>query len=1325
MSRAKINSPEEIRGYFSSAGRLQSATTPSTKTLLRFSDMSPSVIQASEETSNRIRFTASVSIQGLPAGTALPAGVRLQEALLTTTPYRSLGWTALAALDRSTNTIRVNISYDGRLLDHESDDATFYIGLRLTLTETPSTAEAERTYSIPVHITDFQEGPHRTSLAGPVLVQLNANDNRPVITDLSRYFANTDTSDPTANWQLVISTPLPAPPVATATIPLDNRKSLSLVPVGTSQLGKQTMQVQAQDTRNLSLQSASLNVEVDVSEDLHPVSWAWAISNTDGLADFERDDTGSDKILLNPGADGSSTALALGTWRATPASGGTLGAQTYTISDFEMLTGTQAITEANLAYDSTTGNLTADFSALAADVKFQFRLNSEVAATSDAAGSSTYRTIEVRAGWKPVISFTAWQHVADLPEGHSAGEEDFTLATIGYSATGLPPGDPDWILRAEWQTHDNGDTSIRVNEEGSPSGPRGSLDYYGHGELRSDATRISITATLTLIPTGSDHTIEPASATTPSYTIKVVPPAPTFTETEYAFNLLDGFQPTNTNQAADKIGTITAKTSSSEYTIGAYRVVQNSGDAQREFGANATSGDWYYTGPSAASISVATAYNLVGGSVQLASDGDESPVGTVPVKVSVIPREADTVSKNPDWRPPGGITRSINIGEETDIDARHAWRVPAGATQSISGTASPTSIISSTDNDSVFAITGLSIGTATLTLRNLVTFADGTTQQADDWVITIHVAVNAIATPFKWLRRTGTAGSYVYTEITSLTSSIAENSLPAEFFTGNRIYFWCPDLQDRDVDFTLSPDGQDVFTFAERVAQIPVPGQQGNQTAIQMRLTGDGREVDYEMAHRFALSVNAESDPHRDGNTFYQAFTEELPITFAITDENELPIRQTGYVFPNLTGRVGATAPIIELAPGWRDPEGRSLVFEVTSSNTAAVSGQLVEFGQAWQPQYNAAGTSTISVRCNDGTSPTRWVVPATFTITVEAAALAEPSFSWQNPTGNIAVFTSEDAPVGTKIVRNIWAQASSSAGVVLGDITYSLAEAPPDLLPDADDVRYRGMNFAWWREDKQAWYVGGGFDGQNMRQGMRSYDRFGVEIPIPNRLLRPGYWLRPSNPPAYLTRNSSFFTTWYDAIDDPTSTDEWAILAGGYGQRAIGTALQSAETYIARFTGIDLGPVGTNGAYIGFDNFIYGMAAEGDTAASLKVWATKALTRVVVCYNLGAAAANTAAAQDTASSFTVDSAIADQPEAMRLNNERDTLYIVCRKGTDYTLRAWNWPARTRNADKDVINTEISGTAWGMEIVGDWAYVLHNRTASGGGIAITYIPIGD
>ena len=719
----------------------------------------------------------------------------------------------------------------------------------------------------------------------------------------------------------------------------------------------------------------------------------------------------------------------------------------------------------------------------------------------------------------------------------------------------------------------------------------------------------------------------------------------------------------------------------------------------------------------------------------MASDGDISPVGEVPVHVDVVRRHDDVVKKNPHYNP--GLTYSMVVGDTLSIDTTNGWLVPSDATESFHGTVAPVSPAAFISSDNVdngrWLITANAIGVSTFTVGDTVTFADGTTAEGDTYVFRIEVHSTHIDTPFKFLQRSGAAGSYTYSEITSVSASVSEGSAAAELFTGEQIYFWCPNIGSRVIGISVADDDRVACTLDDEGATIPVPGE-GSQSVLRLRLTVDGTKFDYEALHRYTPRLDLHSDPYVDGNTTYSAFTEFLPVQLSISNVNELPVRRTGNAFNDITARVGATASPILLEDKYSDPEGRRLNFRYTSSAPAIVSGSIVDDGQSFLPQFNAVGTATITIEASDGTTPTRWTTPTAadrFTVTVEAAALHTPTFAWQNPVNNVSIFSMEDLAVGSKLYRNLWASATTSeSGVVAGDITYDIGISPPDFLPD---VSILGASWIWWKDDR--WYLGGNLGRYNerarTRQGMASYDRFGQEIDlggdVAGTILRPGYARQASNPPAAVRNSSSYFRFWSDTIDDPRSSNSWDIICAGSGTAnpARGGSGGTRGNFVQRFRGVDTGIVGNPNAYISstgafasISSFIYAIVADGSD-----VWVSYNGSRILRCYRLTSTTAN----EITANGLTIDSAICDQPQAMRLNNARDTLYVVCRLGTTYSVRAWNWPARTRNPAKDKLSTTITGRAQGAEIIDDWMYVVHwiNGESVIGGSDVAYVYLGE
>ena len=1339
--KSRINSPHEMRDYFSQSGRYQPASFQPAKPRPYWDDLSPSrlAIPEGRRTVTNPRYSMSAKLEGLPAGFTLPPSSinGLTATLEPGTAYSNDLWQIQSVgYNRTTNTATFILVFIGTEdLDHESTPI-IYVGIRLEMPESPSTAEASRVYSLPVIVSDITEAPVRI-IADPIFINVNANDPEPVITDLSRYFRSEDDAH---DWQLTASTPFS--PTRLGTLSFIGHR-LSFVPAGPSQIGQGSLVANAQNVGDLSAISVNgVGVQYNVTLGLHTVRWTWAITNTDSLPRFIENDDTFDEIYLIPGTDGSTTAVNLGNWRANATSNGVIGAKTYALENFSLTSG-RGIDVNDLNYDANTGNFTYTGGKIPADAAFQVDLVSKTAATSTASAGETRRTIKFLVGYVPVITFDAdgWQTIKQLAETDTGKTESVMLARIGYSYTGVPShvATDDFLIPSWVSVVSDGDTAFRME---TASNNKGELVYYGHGRQRSVATRVTVTPTLTLTQAAGDVKIFPSSKTAPAYMVHILPPPPTFREDSYEFHIADGSLPSTASQTDRFLGQIDV-VAGDGYRRGAVAFAKNSGDVHRQFASDNSANIWY-SGPLSISRSIEDRYDLEFGAVQVATDGDVSPVGRVPIAIIVDKVSGDEVVLNPDWSPQGGLTRSIVVGGTTSIDASDAWRIPEGSTQSISGVVAPLqpeALISSSDTNDVFMLTGLATGTATLTISNTVTLPNGeTAENVPTIVVTIEVHDNFVDTPYKWLQRSGTPGSYTYEEITQATTTLAEGSASTENFTDARLYFWCPDLQNREVGVSIDGDSKNVWTLDTAAEVIPVPGITGNQRCTRLRPTSDGTRLDFETLHSYGVRIEVWSHADTDSNPEYGAFTQYLPLIATVTDVNELPQRRTNTPFEDITIRVGAGTQNLELGNRWSDPEGRTLNFEVTSSSPNVASGSLVQFGQVWQWNPRAVGTTTISVRCNDGTTPISWVTPDTFTITVEAGDLIAPVITWQSPQRNLAIQTSESAAVGSALVKNMWA----STDIDDVELSYDIIDAPDVLLP----LDLSKVNMIWWNTFDSRWYVAGTLDtpitgtGNYAPQGAHRFDEFGSEVPLPLGALRPS--VRSGGALDARSRFSEIMAVApYQAVSTVSAVAlpvYSVILAGRGGPQALrggrsntnqpGENTIYAQSFIA-FTPPSPGRwFSRREFYVQFSDIVYSMVSSINTLnnpTSRRLWATEEGQQKIKCYNIGAGPANssTSSAEDVGNTITPPAAICDQPQAMALDDDEELLFVVCRKGSDYSVRAWNWPARTRSEDDDETSTTISGRALSMEIIGDWIYVLHyiggENAAAGKDVAYIYI----
>lgn len=1251
-------------------GGSQPITVVPTKPVPQLGPLVPSSVTIPENTLSGQQWNFSVQIS--PPAEASQVS-QAQVSLAAGAAYDNDHWT-IFGVRVSGGRVRFQARWTGPRLDFETVQS-WLVGIRVELPAGPQTAETEHVYSLLVRVGDVPEAPTIVAGLDPLTINLNSQaTDRPVSTDLSDRFSDTEpagtpgTAPHNREWQLQIATDLPSPAVAVAAV---RGKTLDLTPAG-GRTGTQTMQVRAQDVADPTLLSRPLTITVVAQADLYPVRWEWSRNPSRSVPDATVDSAGTEQITLNPGSSGQPAAFYLGEWIATPKTPGAsaLPARTYALS------GPDA---ADFLYAPATGAFQYDGPAFAPDTDLQVSVAVSVAATAtNEASTSPLLSFRLRAGWKPEVSFGQWQRIGDLPEGARAAE----LASISWDATGLPPGLTGANLVPSWRLAENAGLALHMADRSDDGGV---LEYYGAGESRADGTRKTARGELTVRYAGSDHRILPATEETQDYTLAVVPPAPLWPVESYTFDLADGSQPRTAGETDEQLGSIAADPSA-DYRLGGYRITENSGDPERQFAAVAAMGGIYYAGPSAASIAAAPGgYQLKAGAVYMAADGDIGPVGEVDVRIRMIDKANDTAIANPDWRPPGGTTRSINVGETFDIDAGSAWRVPAGATQAISGSAADTAVIAVTDTDDVFAVRGLAVGTTTLDIDNQVTFADGTVAAAPQVQVKVQVHLAHEDTPHMWLELSGDQQPYAGALSQSRSLSVAEGAARADVLTANRVALWYPDANTRLGGNSIADDTADAVIITDTdIVQATVPGQTGPQSVLAFDLAVDGTRFDYEQSHLYSVRIDAHYDAYSDGTTDWGAFTAYFPLRISITDRNELPVRRTGVPWPDITGRVGAAVSPIDLAARYSDPEGRTLSFRVTSSAPAIVSGAIQGHGQEWQPQLNAVGTATITVEATDGTGqPPAYTTPGPadrFQITVEAGALIVPRLRWQNPeSGNLVAFVDADAPVGRKIARSVFA-AKLATPAAEGDLAYSLAPAPLRLPPSPLP---RLFTLAWLARQRK-WIGGGNFATGRRTERMRLYDRYGEPVSAPSPALAPGLAADGSANPA-----SSSLEIVNVCRPDPDGTSSWDLIVGGLGTLRSGSVTARRAYFVQRARAIaaataDPPPLETYGSYIRATTFFQEALPIG-SGEDLRVLVFLNGSRIATAYQF-AAAAGTAATVDDSKTLTGAAADADSFEAAAHDGE--TLWVCCpltaAGAVSRTLRAYALDGYARRPNLDV-----------------------------------------
>ena len=985
------------------------------------------------------------------------------------------------------------------------------------------------------------------------------------------------------------------------------------------------------------------------------------------------------QLVLPPTLDGSSTPINLGTYLAAVSSeqGITTGAITFEIDGMTLNGEASDHYLSSLTYTLATGLLTADWQPLPAGDELRFTLRLSAAAVNPdtptgALAAQAELNFAVISQHVPTLAISV-SNRHPIAEGYDGETTPLAVADITAEITGLPADldakqRPTLHLSLADAAHSKGGNSHLFSLDNTAIANGARVQFVGSPRDRADGT--SIVASVLVRAAGTEEV-----ADTQQYediTIPILPAVPTWPASQYYYTITDGEQP------PIPLDTLAAIKSKPEYGL-IYRINENTGDPQRLVGITTPAGAVSYDGPAVPSRAASSAYAVQAQARQSAANGDLSE-WSEPATLNIAVDAADNpnnneVQRNTAWMPAGGLVRTIQLGPTHGFTLEHvdnAWLVPSGAEVhwSASLTSGGRTILNFTEQSDSAAqlvhVWGLSAGEADLTLGGTVLYEDATSEALP--VIEVEVTVLAeapTASSFAFYRRTGSAGSYVYTQISSLTGNIDEGASAANLFADNPIYFTCTEITNRLLQGSVSHDPDDVWTLDyTHIAQILTPPQ----TARRLDLTADGAALDHETITRYTAHLLITSPATTISGTTYDSIHADLPIVLTIGDVDEGPVFDSDYNPAGVIAFVHGLASPFALTNRWHDPEGRTLSYQIRSTNDAIVSFTLINGNEAL-PQYNSAGTANLEGRAFDGTIWSPWETLENYDI--RAQALAAVSFVWAAPpaavAGNAVVKQLwEDDAVGTDIITGLYATASTDdQTATVGSITYGLESFGDGIIPPAS-AELAGADSFWWQEDPGTlWTMGSHADpaGSTGPQHLNGYSRLGHRI-------------------------------------DGTKSVSWQrigdIYAGGstvgYG---VGKTSQAASWQLAILSGLGI-------ATIAIDNTI----TLSGTPHSVEAWGDgssqrvrTAIGRVLQAFTATGGTLARASADD----WTIPLSLADSIQAFGSNDSH--VWIACLKGSVKTLRCWNKTNQNRVEEYDIA-LSMSGTVSSVEVVDSWILVM-------------------
>ena len=760
--------------------------------------------------------------------------------------------------------------------------------------------------------------------------------------------------------------------------------------------------------------------------------------------------------------------------------------------------------------------------------------------------------------------------------------------------------------------------------------------------------------------------------------VDVVIPPPTWAKSSYSFDITDGGQP------PIPAGTIEAVKSKPDYTL-LYRLSTNTGDSHRLAGITALGGVVSFDGPAVPSIAVANSYEIAAQARQQSSDGSQSGWSDpIPITIRVVKAETDTVARNTAWLPPGGLSRTIQVGATHGFTLEHvdaAWTAPAGSTILWSGSyldAGARAVLNFTEQSDAAAQLIRIWGTAatptgalaTINLGGTVRYPDGETALLP--TIEVHVRVLAEApTPSTWglYRRQGDAAPYTYLQLSSLSAEVNEGEILEADDWEDPLYFACTELANRPLTIGFSHDPQNVWSIdGSQVANLRLhTGDTADTTTRHLLITGDGTHLDFETQTRYASHLIITSPARTISGTTYDSIHADIPITLQLGDVDEGPEFPADYNPSTIDGRVHGLAAPFALGNRWHDPEGRSLSYQVRSTNDAIVSFSLQ--GSNALPQYNSAGTASLQARAYDGSIYSDWETLQHYNITAET--LADVDFAWAAPAAAVAGQTVtaslfEDAPVGSDIITGLYATATTDSQTAqVGAITYAI-EPFGDGLVSLPASALSGKCALWWDETETLYVLGD-------TASALGYDRFAERQATRDKTF--------NLPPRFLLRD----------VATPSSSIGYVISQRQGSQSPLLAAVSRLDTAAPQVQFV--GSARVSGAPCAVEAW-----GDGD---GLRV-------RVAVGRTLQAYTSGTALLPAQADDLTIPLSICDSIQAF--GSDDTHAWIACLKGTVKTLRCYRKSDENRVSRFDVPLT-MSGSVLSVEIVGDWIAILTDTPA--------------
>ena len=525
-----------------------------------------------------------------------------------------------------------------------------------------------------------------------------------------------------------------------------------------------------------------------------------------------------------------------------------------------------------------------------------------------------------------------------------------------------------------------------------------------------------------------------------------------------------------------------------------------------------------------------------------------------------------------------------------------------------------------------------------------------------------------VAVSYSWWQE----HSSVYVQVSSASVSLDEGTALAPILTSAPLYLYVPDLPDRDLSDTgFTSDADEVWYVRALPASttLTLPGL-GEVAAQEIPLSADASRLDAETITQYTSQLEVSVPAATAGGITYPAVAATISLTAQVGDVDEGPVFTSGYVVPQIYGRVGGTASPIPLAGLWTDPEGRTLGHALRSSASNIVSVALD--GEQGDVQYGVAGEANIEGRAYDGSIWAPWQLLAEYVIS--EAAPAVPTFQWASPTSSLQQQNlPESTAVGHTLLAGLYATATTDdQTATLGAISYSIQPIPADVALPPLTLPSGVLRCLWWIASEERLYFAGDLH---------------TEIPPSNTedilaYMPSGDRAQSADKTLALAEIADIYGSALGyGVGKPTASSTYRL----YGLSHIHTATITADAGIA----LPSEPASVESWGDGTDERIY-VALKG--------------TRHIRAYTYQSATWAASSGDDWGPS----TSLADSLTAM--GSDATHVWVACKLGTTQTLRCWQKSDKNRVDTLDRALPHITDTIESVEVVGEWILLLVHAT---------------